>query len=157
MPKKSAHELIRRIFDGRGAGAAKRALVADGADSVRPILDALTGDHGSVHPDNQARATNDLFSVLAEIAKRNSKHLIDATLHDAPCLNAVTWAIGHSSSGHARKFLKHVAEREDDALNDTIQYHSRRSRRKPTRKRKATKRKAAKKKTARKKKRARRS
>lgn len=146
-----AHELIRRLMDGRNMPAARRGLVRLGGDAVEPVLEALAGDHGDAHSD--VDATSELLNVLVAIAKDDAKPLAAAMAHDTPCLNAVVWALGHSSTRHAISVMKDLQDHGDTGVTAVAAYHLRRRRKAPgsAAKPRPAKKKAAKKKAAKKK------
>ncbi len=125
MPAKTANsaELIRKIMDGRAVSSARRELVAMGSGCVDPVLDALTGGHGSFHPHLVGESVNHLIKVLEDIAERDAKCLAASLTHDAPSANIAVWALGHSSSPLARRILQDFADHEDSAIGDVARYH----------------------------------
>ncbi|MEE8106366.1 MAG: hypothetical protein V3T86_12595 [Planctomycetota bacterium] len=126
--------LIRRIMDGKGAGAAKKQLIAARGAAVDPVLAALTGGHGRHHPDNVAQATRDLMDVLNGIARRKVTPLAEALADGNPAYAAVIFAIGHSRSRHARKILKDHLDHPDPGVAAVANYHLCRSKRRPVKK-----------------------
>ncbi len=116
-------ELIRRVLHGDRVRAAKFQLLRAGGEAVEPILHAMTGNHGRLHPDRRGEAIDDLLDVLVAIAKRDSEPLAEAMAHDVPGVNAVAWAIGHSSSNHATQILHHFRDHEDGAVRSVAEHH----------------------------------
>lgn len=153
MPRiqRNVHELISRIIAARSVGASRRALIAEGANAVEPILEALAGDHGRFETGSDHDPVNVLLDTLVEIAKRDHRPLAEALAHDVPSLNAVVWALGHSTSRQARAILKDHADHEDGAIRDIAEHHLGRGRRARRAKKKAVRRKAKKKATRKKK------
>ena len=148
-----AHELIRRVIEGRNPAGSARKLVTMGAGAVQPVLEALAGHHGPFHND-EGQAQETLMKVLVNIAKKDATPLAEAMAHDVPSLNAAVWALGHSSSRHAQAVVKSCLDHEDGAIRSVAEYHSTRrrpaARKKKVAKKKTARRKAAKKKPARK-------
>lgn len=125
---------IRRILDGVGAGAAKRALVEIGGPAVEPILQAATGKHGKMHPDQHEVAMDDFIAVLVRIAKVKPAALAAALAHHVPGEHLAAYALGHSRSRHARQVLEQLRNDEDNGLRAVAEHHlQRHKRRRPAR------------------------
>ena len=132
----------------------KRKLVEHADEAVEPILAAIAGAHGRLHPDRRRDSVHDLMDVLERIAEDNVSPLAEALAHDVPAVNAAVWALGHSKSRHARAILKDLLDHEDSAIRSMAEFHlcADTERGSGTRRRKTKRKKTAKKKAAKKKK-----